>query len=155
MNFSPKRREDPSVDLTPMIDVVFQLVLFFMVTTTFASTSGLQIDLPRANAQQVVLDDDDVDVWLACSPPEAGGCDVSVLHVDEAPADLPTLEARCADAAAKDPNTLVVVRADRGVAHGEVVAVMDRARARGLTRLAIATDADAPTPIEEGEGPPR
>ena len=47
MNFSRARRVDPVVDVTPLIDIIFQLVLFFMVSTTFVSAPGIEVDLPR------------------------------------------------------------------------------------------------------------
>ena len=48
MRFGVPRRADPVIDVTPMIDVVFQLLLFFMVTTTFISSPGIEVDLPRS-----------------------------------------------------------------------------------------------------------
>ena len=66
MKFGSPRRPDPIVDVTPMIDVVFQLVLFFMVSTTFVSTPGIQVDLPRSSAQTLEASDDDLNVWLSC-----------------------------------------------------------------------------------------
>lgn len=131
MRFAVGRRPDPLVDVTPMIDVVFQLVLFFMVSTTFKSAPGIQVDLPRSSQDIVVADKDDLNIWMTLD---------GAIYIDEAPADLDTLKRRLQRAGEVNPDTLVVIKADTGVEHGRVVMVMDIARSRGLTRLAIATE---------------
>lgn len=124
-----------------MVDVVFQLVLFLLLSTTFKTpkkadvapredTPGIQVDLPRAGAEAVIRDKKDVNVWIAAD----GG-----IFVGADPVDLAALRVRFTAAKREDSSTLVIVRADRGVSHGEVVEVMDLARAVGLNRLAIAT----------------
>jgi biopolymer transport protein ExbD/biopolymer transport protein TolR len=115
-----------------MIDIVFQLVLFFMVSTTFVSTPGFQVDLPRSSAQVVISDKKDVNIWMTTD---------GAVYVDERPVTLQELRGLFGRSAERDPNTLVVIKADVGVTHGRVVGVMDIARDQGLTRLAIATDA--------------
>ena len=76
--------------------------------------------------------------------------DVSVLvgedgsvFVDDVAVDLKGLNAALERVAATDVNTLVLLKADRSVSHGRVVAIMDAARSKGLTRLAIATESEA------------
>lgn len=138
MRLAAGRRPDPIIDLTPMIDIVFQLVLFFMVTTTFKSSPAIQIDLPRSPRDVVVAERDDVLIWVAVD---------GSLFVDQRPVGWDELGARLAASAAERDDTLVILKADRGVEHGRVVAVMDLARGYGLTRLAIATEP------ERGEDP--
>jgi biopolymer transport protein ExbD len=140
VNFSRARRVDPIVDMTPLIDIIFQLVLFFMVSTTFISAPGIEVDLPRSSADTVLRDQDDLSIWVA----EDGA-----VYVDDRPVNFDGLKAALDVAAADNPNTLIMLKADRGVAHGRVVAIMDAARNRGLTKLAIATeiqgsDSDSP-----------
>ncbi len=50
MNFAVRRREESRVDVTPLIDIIFQLVLFFMGSTTCVTSPGIQVDLPRSSA---------------------------------------------------------------------------------------------------------
>jgi biopolymer transport protein ExbD len=144
VNFGGKRRgrrAEINLDLTPMVDVVFQLVLFLLLSTTFKTpkkqdvapredTPAISVDLPRAGAEAVIRDKKDVNVWIAAS---------GEIFVGADPVDLAALRVRFQDAKRDDPGTLVVVKADRGVSHGDVVEVMDLARAVGLNRLAIAT----------------
>ena len=130
MNFKRQRREESRVDMTPLIDIIFQLVLFFMVSTTFITAPGIQVDLPRSSAQQILQDSSDINIWMG-----NGG----EVFVDDQAVDWSALEQRL-DAASADVQTLVIIKADTDVDHGRVVRVMDLARSKGLTRLAIATD---------------
>ncbi len=134
MNFSVRRREPSRVDVTPLIDVIFQLVLFFMVSTTFVTSPGIQVDLPRSSAQTIIREKHDINVWMTAE---------GSLYLDREPMTWSILSERFAHAAVQDPNTMVIIKADTDVDHGRVVAVMDLARGRGLSRLAIATEVSA------------
>lgn len=120
----------PGLDLTPMVDVVFLLIIFFMVSTTFISSeTGLSVDLPQAQSAQVQPSDlptvtvtADGRVFLAGAPVEQSGL-VALLQ----------------EAIAASGQTTVVLRADESVAHGLVVEVMDLIRLAGAERIAIAT----------------
>lgn len=141
------RRDEIHIDLTPMIDVVFQLVLFLLLSTTFKKEEaeqnagekapGIQVDLPKSSSQAVLSDPDDVTVWIASD----GG-----TYLDDQRRSNAELRSAFRAAAAKNSGTLVIIKADQGVAHGSVVAVMDLARAAGLTRLAIATATEPGAP---------
>jgi len=131
VNFSRSRRAEPVVDVTPLIDIIFQLVLFFMVSTTFVTAPGIEVDLPRSSADTVLREQDDLSIWIASD---------GAVYVDDNPVDFAGLKSAMDSAAQKNPNTLVMLKADREVDHGRVVAVMDAARNRGLTQLAIATE---------------
>ena len=131
MNFSRARRAEPVVDVTPLIDIIFQLVLFFMVSTTFVTAPGIEVDLPRSSADTVLREQDDLSIWISSD---------GAVYVDDTAVDFSGLELAMDRAAQKNPNTLVMLKADREVDHGRVVAVMDAARNRGLTQLAIATE---------------
>jgi biopolymer transport protein ExbD len=126
------RRPDPVVDLTPMIDVVFQLVLFFMVSTTFRTSPAIQVDLPRSTQDLVVADREDLFVWMTLD---------GALYLNESPIGVEGLRQAFRTSAESGGESLVIIKADRGVEHGRVVGVMDLARSQGLARLAIATEA--------------
>ncbi len=134
MNFAARRRADAVVDVTPLIDIIFQLVLFFMVSTTFVTTPGIEVDLPKSSSDVVLKDKSEVRVWVTA--------DGQVL-IDETPVDWAGLKRTLDDAVERDPDSLVIVKADKTVDYGRVVAVMDLARSKGLNRLAIATEAPA------------
>ena len=130
MKFAISRRPDPTIDVTPMIDVVFQLVLFFMVSTTFITTPGIEVELPKSSATAVISDTEDLTVLIS---------DDGSVFVNDVPVTIERLTERFAAAAKGDSSTLVIIKADKEVAHGRVVAIMDRAKDVGLSRLAIAT----------------
>jgi len=130
MKFAGGRRVASPVDVTPLIDIIFQLVIFFMVTTNFITTPGIEVDLPRSSADTILREDNDIKVWVKA--------DGQVL-IDEEPASLSMLRDTFRGAT-KDAQ--VVIKADKDVDHGRVVEVMDLARSHGLSRLAIATEAN-------------
>lgn len=144
MNFNKRaggKREPLRVDVTPLIDIIFQLVLFFMVSTTFISTPGIQVDLPRSSAQTVIREQQDLNIWVTND---------GEIYIDQDAVSFAELTERMNEVANVDPSTMIIIKADSDVDHGRVVTVMDLARARGLTRLAIATD-----PGEGGGGKPQ
>ena len=131
MKFAVTRRADPLVDVTPMIDVVFQLVLFFMVSTTFIDSPGIQVELPKSSADVVVAEQKDASVWMTLD---------GKIYLRDRLVSLEALPKAFQNIAKEDPKTLIKIQADVGVTHGAVVQLMDVARASGLNRLAIATD---------------
>ena len=133
MDFSPTRRRAPLVlELTPLIDVVFLLLIFFMVSTTFVNQpAGLQVELPRSENRDVIPEGSDVSVHLSAD---------GRVFVDEEPVAEDQLRARLAAAALADPATMVVLRADQKLEYGRVVQIMDLARDLGLRNFAIATE---------------
>ena len=133
MNFRPARTgaEEPRIEITPLIDVVFLLLIFFLLTTTFVAERTLDVDLPESGA---AADRAPVAEDLVVVVTRDGG-----LFVAGEAITLEALARRFAEAAEADPETRVVLKADRGAAHGQVVEVMQRARDAGLTRLSILT----------------
>jgi biopolymer transport protein ExbD len=122
------------MDITPLIDVVFQLIIFFVLTTTFARDQGVKVRLPAADAAAVERQATDVLIVI----PKDGA-----IVVDSHATDLPSLERHLRARARSAPETLVIIHADEAVPHGRVVRVMDVARDAGLERLAIGTRPEA------------
>jgi biopolymer transport protein ExbD len=132
VKFGVGRRPDPVIDLTPMIDIVFQLVLFFMVSTTFVNAPGIQVELPRSNVEDVIVENKDMTIWMNGE---------GQIMLDREYVDLATLKSKLRQQSKQDMDQLVIIKADVGTTHGRVVTVMDLVRNFGFSRMAIATDA--------------
>ena len=131
MNFSPSEDPRPEVNMVPMVDIILQLVIFFMVTTTFAVSSGLDVKLPQTKAQDVR---EPATLTLTLTKENK-------LYLDQSPVTLEELPAVLAQKKAPaGRESMVIIRADREVTHGQVVHVMDLAKSAGIGHLAIATE---------------
>ncbi|MBF0611401.1 MAG: biopolymer transporter ExbD [Magnetococcales bacterium] len=129
MRFRHKPPTPVSLDITPLVDVVFTLVIFFMITTTFSSVSGIKMDLPEASTTEAAKTDKQVTVTVS----RAGQFFIQGESVAE-----DQLEPRLLNAVKGEPNQLIVVQVDKESHFDPVVKVLDTARKLGLTRLAIA-----------------
>ncbi|MCB0345776.1 MAG: biopolymer transporter ExbD [Bdellovibrionales bacterium] len=119
------------INITPLIDVVFILLIFFMVTTTFDDHAGLKVQLPKAQQRQA---SDETSKLLSITVSKSGGYFVGSKEL------TPTqLESRLKQHAQSSGDATVVIRADEHTDHGTVVRVMDMAKTQGIAKLAIAT----------------
>ena len=133
MNFRTTRREELELNITPLIDIVFLLLIFFMVSTTFQKQSQLQIQLPKASEQSQSQPQHPLEIAISQDGQYAiGGHKLS----DDR---LATLVQALRQAAGKDHDQPLVVRADARTPHQAVVRAMDAAARIGLRRLSIAT----------------
>ena len=130
MSFHVRSREDLVVDVTPLIDIVFQLLLFFMVTTTFVTTSAIDVDLPQSAAVGMLKERNDLEVQISTD---------DGIQLDGEPIEIDALQAVFEDAALATPGATVVVYGDGTVDYEEVVVVLGLAGGAGLS-VALATD---------------
>ncbi|MEA3333275.1 MAG: biopolymer transporter ExbD [Pseudomonadota bacterium] len=131
MRFQTRSRDDVQLDMTPLVDVVFLLLIFFMLSTSLSVNPGIKIDLPKASAEQVKKKKTTLRVAV-----EPGGrifLGGKKLSLDQLREKFKTVGKEHGDEA------LVVIEADKKVYHGLVVKVMDAAKSAGLNKLAIAT----------------
>ena len=133
MNLRKFRKHDPVVNLTPLIDVVFLLLIFFMVTTTFRDESQIKIDLPEASQEPV----EKVGEMLTIVVDRDGRYFVNETALINT--QLDTLKRALRKVMGESGEMPVVVSADANAPHQSVVTAMDAARQVGLTRLSIAT----------------
>ena len=127
-----QRRAELAIDITALVDIVFQLIIFFVLTTTFVSNPGIEVNLPRAKAHELQHDSEEIVVALTTDGK-------IVLHGKAV--DMTELAEVFESAAGSSKDTTVILQADQDVAHGRVVSVMDLAKDKGLKHLAIATQA--------------
>lgn len=132
MNFRRHRRENLSLNITPMIDVVFLLLIFFMVTTTFHREAELKIELPEAQGKQQRAEKG-VDVAI-----DAAGR--YFINQKPLPDSQPgTLKKALQEAAGDEKNLPLVISADQKTPHQAVITVLDVAHQLGLVHIAFAT----------------
>jgi biopolymer transport protein ExbD len=122
------------INITPLTDIFLVLLIIFMVTSSVIVNSssgakaGLKVNLPQGGAADVSAQATDLSVAILSDGRLVLGGDV--VTADE-------LKKAFDDAKAKSPDTMVIVQADEGVAHGKVVEVMEMAKGAGLGQLAI------------------
>ncbi len=133
MNLKPERREEIDLNLTPLIDVVFLLLIFFMVSTTFEKTSKLKIDLPEASAQATKQ----VDKKIVLGIDAKGRYYINDRQLVNT--QLKTLKTALLKTAGNARDMPIVLRADAKTPHQSVVRAMDAASQVGLTHLSIST----------------
>jgi len=133
VKFPRRTLDDPAINLTPLIDVVFLLLIFFMVTTTFTRDTRLTVNLPEADAQQAEAVPDQIEVLVS----QAGRYSVNerVLNDTEAAA----LSRALLEVAAGDRSRPILLIADAEATHQAVVTAMDAIGQAGFNRLSIAT----------------
>lgn len=133
MNISPSQKENLDVNITPLIDVVFLLLIFFMVSTTFERESEIEIMLPEATADAKVKDD----FFLQVTVDAEGTFYVNSQRVINT--KLETLMKAMKEVAGDREDPPIVLSADAKTPHQSVVTVMDAARQLGFVHLNFAT----------------
>lgn len=131
MGFSRRKREEPRVELTSMIDVVFLLLIFFMISTTFVETPGLNIQLPESSATAVDPKAKEIKIYLSKE---------GEIFLKDQPITLAKLREQLVELGRQAEGMTFLLLADRETRHGRVVELMDTAKEAGFGKLAIATE---------------
>lgn len=124
--------DSAEVNLTPMLDVVFIMLIFFIVTTSFTKESGVEIERPESSAASARPD---AQVMVAITPQGA-------VWVDGEPVDVHRVGSAVAELVSERGG--VVVQADRESTTGLLIEVMDRIREAGVDNLAVAATRGSP-----------
>ena len=139
MNFNPRHEQEVDVNITPLIDVVFLLLIFFMVSTTFVRESEIDLTLPEASEEQRDEPVDKIEVAVD----KKGQYFVNGKALLNTQIETMKSALREHNTAGGDP--LVIISADADASHQAVITVMDAARQVGLVRITF------PTQIREEE----
>lgn len=133
MKFRRQQRAEVSVNLTPLIDVVFLLLIFFMVSTTFTRETQLSIDLPEASGQPRESSPEEIEILID----ESGSYRVNGLGLVDS--RMRTLQAAIYKISTGDTSMPMTITADAQAAHEDVVRAMDAAGQMGFVHLSITT----------------
>ena len=133
MNFRSKSRDEVDLDMTPLIDVVFLLLIFFMVSTTFEHNSEINITLPSSSKDVTEKKSDAVNISL-----DAEGnvyINGEIIRNDQ----LETIKMALSDALIGSKEPPIIINADSNATHQSVVKIMDVASQLGLFNITFAT----------------
>lgn len=134
MNFQrDHRRDEPEINLIPLIDVLLVILIFLMVTTTYARFSELKINLPTSGAEQTPNKPKQIEVIV-----DAGG-NYQINDTMLTQATPEALASSLKQAAGNDNDPVLVINADAKATHQSVINVMEAARQLGMSRITFAT----------------
>ncbi len=126
--YSSENHDEAAIDMTPMLDIVFIMLIFFIVTTSFVKEAGIEVNRPSANTAQTVQSGNIMiavgaagDIWI----------DKRRVEVDAVRANVERLRA-------ESPEGAIVIQADEQANAGIVVRVMDQVRMAGVENISIA-----------------
>lgn len=134
MKFRPRTREEPEINLIPLIDVLLMTLIFLLVTTSFSREARLQLQLPEAASDTKI---ESANVRIAIDA--RGQYFINEKELLNSSAEAVRAAMQQAAGGRKDP--VIVVQADRKTPHEAVIRVMDVARRLGYTHLTFATQA--------------
>jgi len=126
-----RRREEQEVNLTPMLDVVFIMLIFFLVTASFVKEAGIDVNRQSAASAEP---QETANILVAIS--ESGQ-----IWIDGRPVDVRAVRANIERLHAENPKGTVVVQADTRSENGLLVQVLDAARLAGVDDVALAAEA--------------
>lgn len=134
MNFQRGRaREEPEINLIPMIDVLLVILIFLMITTTYSKFSGLEINLPTADTQTQKDQPSEINVVVT----QSGEVLVNKVPVMGNNVDSIGMALKRAAGDGKEP--VVIINADAKATHQSVIDVMQAAQQSGLSHISFAT----------------
>ncbi|NDP62218.1 biopolymer transporter ExbD [Polaromonas sp.] len=139
MNFRPRVRPEPEINLIPFIDVLLVVLIFLMLSTTYSKFTELQVRLPSADAEQ--LREYPKEVIVAVS--SDGRYMVNKTLVDGR--GIEPLGTALTQAARAGKDSVIVISADASATHQAVITVMEAARRQGLTQITFATQGTVPS----------
>ena len=129
MEFKKKEKNSSfTIDIAPLVDVVFLLLIFFMLSTTFEVNPGIKVNLPESTSKEITKEPKEIKILITKS---------GKLYYNGKKITLSDLEKKFKNL--KDKKKLIIIEADRYAYHGTVVTVMDIAKTEGFNNFAIAT----------------
>ena len=126
-------QDETELDMTPMLDIVFIMLIFFIVTTSFVKESGVTVNTPQA---ATAANQEKANIFIALT---ASG----EVWIDRRPVDPRSVRAIVARLHADNPEGSVIIQSDVDAATGKLVEIMDQVRLAGVEGIAIAADQTA------------
>jgi biopolymer transport protein ExbD len=124
------QEEDAEINMTPMLDIVFIMLIFFIVTTSFIKETGIDPDRPEAETAETQARGN---ILIAIS-------EVGQVWMEKRPVEISQVRALVENARAESPESSVVIIADQKSATGILIEVMDQVRLGGVTNVSVAAE---------------
>lgn len=135
MNFQSKRsilkKTQAVIEMTPLVDIVFQLLIFFLLTATFVKNPNFDINLPEASSKLTSNVKEDIRIVILKN---------GKMKYDNNFVNKNQIKEILSEKFKSDPTSIVLIQADRETKHGKVVEIMDMAKMAGFSRLGIAVE---------------
>lgn len=122
------------IDMTPMLDFVLNLLIFFIVTSAYVKVAGVQVNVPNA---VTASEEEGGNIFLAIT-------DKGEVWLDKREVDIHAVRAIVARMHAENPDGAVVIQSDSAANTGTLVAVMDQVRQAGIEKIAVAANPAKP-----------
>lgn len=122
------QQDESELDITPMLDIVFIMLIFFIVTTSFVKESGIAVNSPSASS---AVSQDKASILVAIN-------NLGDVWIDKRQVDIATVRAIIARLHANNPEGAVVIQADKAVSAETLMAVMDQVKLAGVEKIALA-----------------
>jgi biopolymer transport protein ExbD len=122
--------EESQIDLTPMLDVVFIMLIFFIVTSTFVKESGVDVTRPEAETA-VVTESNSIQIGISAA---------NQIYMDKRQIDKRAIRANVEKSLAENPGAAVIIVADQDSNTSTLIDVMDQARLAGATSVSVAAE---------------
>lgn len=126
----PSKQEEAQVDLTSMLDIVFIMLIFFIVTSSFVTESGVEVNRPTAYH---VASQKNAGIFVAIT-------DANDVIIDKRRVDIERVQAALEQLRLDKPKASLVIQADQHAYNGTVVKVMDAAKGAGIQQIALAAE---------------
>ncbi len=126
----PTQQDEAQVDLTSMLDIVFIMLIFFIVTSSFVRESGVEVNRPQASN---VVSQKDAGIFVAITS-------ANDIYIDKRQIDVERVQATLEHLLLEQPEAALVIQADEHAYNGTVVKVMDAAKGAGVKSIALAAE---------------
>lgn len=125
-----KKQEEAQIDMTSMLDIVFIMLIFFIVTSSFVKESGIEVNRPQASNS---VSQKEAGIFIAITANNE-------IYIDKRVVDKERVQANLELLLTEQSNTSVVIQADEFAFNGTVISVMDAAKGAGIINIALATE---------------
>ncbi|SON49774.1 Biopolymer transport protein exbD2 [Vibrio tapetis subsp. tapetis] len=130
LNRPSSAKEEAQIDMTSMLDIVFIMLIFFIVTSSFVRESGVEVNRPQASN---VVSQKDAGIFIAITSSNE-------IYIDKRVVDVERVQATLEHLLLEQPDASLVIQADEHAYNGTVVKVMDGAKGAGVKRIALAAE---------------